>query len=39
MELINLIELLQGLLVLVVFVVMLAINFKVWRWNYTVPPR
>ncbi len=39
MDLITVVEWLQALLVLVIFLMILAIGFKVWRWNYAVPPR
>ncbi len=39
MDLITVVEWLQALLVLVIFLLILAIGFKVWRWNYAVPPR
>jgi hypothetical protein len=39
MEAVTIIEYLQGALVLFVFFGMLAAGFKVWRWNYVVPPR
>jgi len=39
MDLITVVEYLQSLLVLVVFLLIVAIGFKVWRWNYVVPPR
>jgi hypothetical protein len=39
MDVITIVEYLQALLVLVVFLAIIAIGFKVWRWNYVVPPR
>jgi hypothetical protein len=39
MDLITVVEWLQALLVLVIFLLILATGFKVWRWNYAVPPR
>lgn len=39
MDLITAVEYLQALLVLVIFIMILAAGFKVWRWNYVVPPR
>jgi hypothetical protein len=32
-------EYLQSLIVLAIFILILGIGFKVWRWNYVVPPR
>jgi hypothetical protein len=37
MELITIIEYLQALLVLVVFIMILAVGFKIWAWNYATP--
>jgi len=39
MDIITIVEWLQALLVLVIFLLILAMGFKVWRWNYVVPPR
>ncbi len=39
MDVITVIEYLQALLTLVLFIGILAVGFKVWRWNYVVPPR
>lgn len=39
MDLVTAVEYLQALLVLVIFILILATGFKVWRWNYVVPPR
>jgi hypothetical protein len=39
MDIITVVEWLQALLVLVIFLLILAMGFKVWRWNYVVPPR
>jgi hypothetical protein len=39
MDVITIVEWLQALLVLAIFLLILAIGFKVWRWNYVVPPR
>jgi hypothetical protein len=39
MDIITIVEWLQALLVLAIFLLILAIGFKVWRWNYVVPPR
>jgi hypothetical protein len=39
MDIITIIEYLQALLVLVIFFGILAIGFKVWRWNYSTPHR
>ncbi len=39
MDLVTAIEYLQALLVLAIFILILATGFKVWRWNYVVPPR
>lgn len=37
MDLITVIEDLQALLVLVVFLSIIAVGFKIWAWNYSVP--
>lgn len=39
MDIVTIVEGLQALLVLVIFLLILATGFKVWRWNYMVPPR
>jgi hypothetical protein len=39
MDMLGVVEFLQGLLVLAIFLLILAAGFKVWRWNYMVPPR
>jgi hypothetical protein len=39
MDIIQIVQGFQALLVLVIFLGILAISFKVWRWNYMVPPR
>ncbi len=39
MDLITIVEWLQALLVLVIFLLIIAVGFKVWRWNYSVPHR
>jgi hypothetical protein len=39
MELVTAVEYLEALLVLAIFLFILATGFKVWRWNYMVPPR
>lgn len=39
MEIVTILEYLQGLLVLAIFIFILAVSFKVWAWNYVVPPR
>jgi hypothetical protein len=39
MDLITIIEYLQGLIVLGIFLMILGAGFKVWKWNYVVPPR
>jgi hypothetical protein len=39
MDIITIVEWLQALLVLAIFLLILAMGFKVWRWNYVVPPR
>jgi hypothetical protein len=39
MDVITVVEWLQSLLVLAIFLGILAIGFKVWRWNYMTPPR
>jgi hypothetical protein len=37
MDLITVIEYLQALLVLVIFIMIILVGFKVWAWNYSVP--
>ena len=37
MDLITVIEDLQALLVLVIFLLIIAVGFKIWAWNYSVP--
>jgi hypothetical protein len=37
MDLITVIEDLQALLVLVIFLMIIAVGFKIWAWNYSVP--
>jgi len=39
MDLVTAVEYLEALLVLAIFLFILATGFKVWRWNYVVPPR
>lgn len=39
MDTITVIQGLQSLLILVLFVGILLASFKVWRWNYVVPPK
>jgi len=39
MDIIQIVQGFQALLVLVIFLGILAISFKIWRWNYVVPPR
>jgi hypothetical protein len=39
MNLVTAVEYLEALLVLAIFIFILATGFKVWRWNYMVPPR
>jgi hypothetical protein len=39
MDLVTAVEYLEALLVLAIFIFILATGFKVWRWNYMVPPR
>lgn len=39
MDIIQIVQGVQALLVLVIFLGILAISFKIWRWNYMVPPR
>jgi hypothetical protein len=39
MSVIDIIEGLQSLLILAVFVGIIAVSFKVWRWNYVTPPK
>lgn len=34
MEIVTIVEYLQSLVVLVLFFGILAVGFKVWRWNY-----
>jgi hypothetical protein len=37
MDIITVIEYLQALLVLAIFIAIVAIGFKVWAWNYSTP--
>jgi hypothetical protein len=39
MDAIQIVQGVQSLLVLVIFLGIMAISFKVWRWNYVTPPR
>jgi hypothetical protein len=39
MDAITIIEWLQSLLILAIFLGIMATSFKVWRWNYMTPPR
>lgn len=39
MSVIDIIEGLQSLLILAIFVGIIAVSFKVWRWNYVTPPK
>jgi hypothetical protein len=39
MDLLTAVEYLEALLALAAFIFILATGFKVWRWNYVVPPR
>jgi hypothetical protein len=39
MDAITIIEWLQSLLILAIFLAILAASFKVWRWNYVIPPK
>jgi hypothetical protein len=39
MDIITIVGYLQSLLVLVIFLAIIAVGFKVWRWDYVVPPR
>ena len=39
MDAITIVEWLQALLVLVIFLVIIAVSFKIWRWNYVIPPK
>jgi len=39
MDAITIIEWVQSLLILAIFLAILATSFKVWRWNYMTPPR
>jgi len=39
MDVVQIVQGIQALLVLVIFLGILAISFKVWRWNYVTPPR
>jgi hypothetical protein len=39
MDLVIAVEYLEALLVLAIFILILATGFKVWRWNYMIPPR
>jgi hypothetical protein len=37
MGIIDVVQWIQALLVLIIFLGIVAIGFKVWRWNYSVP--
>ncbi|VVB62749.1 Uncharacterised protein [uncultured archaeon] len=37
MDLITVIEDLQALIVLVIFLMIIAVGFKIWAWNFSVP--
>ncbi len=39
MDLLSVIEIVQGILVLGIMLLILGAGFKVWKWNYTVPPK
>jgi hypothetical protein len=39
MDAITIVEWLQALLILAIFLGILATSFKFWRWNYVTPPR
>jgi len=39
MDAIQIVQGIQSLLVLAIFLGIMAISFKVWRWNYVTPPR
>jgi hypothetical protein len=39
MDAISIVQGVQSLLVLAIFLGIMAISFKVWRWNYVTPPR
>lgn len=39
MDVVEVVQGVQALLVLIVFLAIVAIGFKVWRWNYSVPHR
>jgi hypothetical protein len=39
MDAITIVEWLQGLLILAIFLGIMATSFKVWRWNYATPTR
>ncbi|HPW72772.1 MAG: hypothetical protein IPI63_08585 [Methanothrix sp.] len=39
MDVIAIVEWLQALLILAIFLWILAVSFKIWRWNYVIPPR
>jgi len=39
MDAITIVEWLQALLVLVIFLGIIAVSFKIWRWNYVIPPK
>jgi hypothetical protein len=39
MDAITVIEWLQSLLILAIFLGIVATSFKVWRWNYVIPPK
>jgi len=39
MDVITIVEWLQALLILVIFLAIIAVSFKIWRWNYVIPPK
>ena len=39
MDIVTIVEYVQALLILGIFLFILAVGFKIWRWNYVVPPR
>jgi hypothetical protein len=39
MDAIQIVQGVQSLLVLAIFLGIMAISFKVWRWNYVTPPK
>jgi hypothetical protein len=39
MDLVTSVEYLEALIVLAIFILILAAGFKIWRWNYVIPPR